>query len=360
MNFKPCCLATAIGSMPHSDPGQALAVIMKSIPAAPIWPQLPRLGLREQMEIQYSEAMPRVVIDEVKERILFDTSGDTSEDLAAFYEAYMAAEESGDYSCAAISPAFSAGIPAMERHLASLGAKLPFFKGQVTGPMSFALTVVDENKRAIYYNEEFRDVVVKSLSMKARWQIEKFKPFAERIICFIDEPILSGFGSSTYVSIQREDVTALLGEVIDAIHAAGALAGVHCCGNTEWPLLVDAGADIVNFDAYDFGETVALYPEQMKRHIETNGNALAWGIVPTSQAIRGEKAESLVARLESLMENLAGKTGIDKQQILEQAFITPSCGTGSLEVSDSERVFELLRETSRAMQEKHGFAPLVV
>ena len=72
-------------------------------------------------------------------------------------------------------------------------------KVQTTGPCSFALTIVDENKRAIYYNEEFRDVVVKALAMKCRWQIQKFKPFAENIICFIDEPILSAFGSSTYV-----------------------------------------------------------------------------------------------------------------------------------------------------------------
>ena len=54
------------------------------------------------------------------------------------------------------------------------------------------------------------------------------------VICFIDEPILSAFGCSTYVSVQRDDVVAKLREVIEAVHAEGALAGVHCCGNTEW------------------------------------------------------------------------------------------------------------------------------
>ncbi|MGV7927564.1 MAG: hypothetical protein AB2L13_01445 [Spirochaetota bacterium] len=54
-----------------------------------MWPQLPRLRLLEQMEIQYSEGMPRAVVDREKSRMYFDTSGDYSEEFGAFYEAYM-------------------------------------------------------------------------------------------------------------------------------------------------------------------------------------------------------------------------------------------------------------------------------
>ncbi len=355
MDIKAKCTATAIGSLPYADPAKAIELIFSSIPTAPIWPQLPKLGLHEQMEIQYSEGVPRVVIDEAKSRMYIDTSGDYSEELAAFYEGYMLAEEENDCSAGAISPAFSAGIPALEAKVKSLGAKLPYIKCQTTGPISFALTIVDENKRAIYYNEEFLDVVVKALAMKCRWQIQKFKPYAENIICFIDEPILSAFGSSTYVSVQRDDVVARLNEVIEAVHLEGAFAGIHCCGNTEWSILVDAGVDILNFDAFDYGETVALYPEPMKRHLMDNHNALAWGVVPTSPAIREQSPEGLAARFETLADNLAQKAGIDKQVILEQAFITPSCGTGSMEVADAEQVFQKLGATSQLLKSKYGF-----
>ena len=40
---------------------------------------------------------------------------------------------------------------------------------------------------------------------------------------------------------------------------------------------------------------------------------------------------------------------------MEQAFITPACGTGSMEGADAERVFALLGETSQALREKYGF-----
>lgn len=358
MSFKPKCIATAIGSLPYSEPAKAIDLILASIPDAPIWPQLPALGMNEQMEVQYSEGMPCVVIDRDKKRMFFQTDGDNSEAFAAFYETYMAAMDpeagTGDCSALAITPEFSKGIYALESRLKAQGGKRPFVKVQTTGPMSFSLTIVDENKRAMYYNDEFRDVIVKALAMKCRWQLEKFKPYADNLICFIDEPILSAFGSSTYVSVQRADVVAILEEMVAAVHAGGGLAGVHCCGNTEWSILMDAGVDLVNFDAFGFGETIALYGENAKKHLQS-GKALAWGVVPTSTAIREQTVESLVAHFEKMVNNLATKAGIDKQLILEQAVITPSCGTGSMLVPDAERVFQLLGQTSKALRAKYGF-----
>lgn len=349
MSFEPCCLATAIGSLPHKDPQQAVEVVLQNIPNAPIWPQLPANGLHEQMEIQYSEGIPRVVIDRDKQRMYINTAGDTSLELAEFYEKYLAE----DFDYFQITPAFSKGIYAMEAALAAGGVR-PFVKMQTTGPLSFGLTIVDENKRAIHYNPEFSDVIVKALAMKCRWQIRKFRKFAQNVICFIDEPILSAFGSSTYVSVSRDDVVAKLSEVVEAVHAEGALAGVHCCGNTEWSILIDSGVDIVNFDAFDYGESIALYPDAVKRHLEA-GKALAWGIVPTNSAkIQAQTADSLVSKFCALVDNLAKATGLDRELILRQALITPSCGTGSLPVADAERVFSILGETSKALQSRKG------
>lgn len=356
--MKTKFLATAIGSMPFTDADYAVQVSLKTLPDAPIWPQLPRLGgLNEQMEIQYSEGMPRAVIERDRHRMYIDTSGDYSEAFASFYEKYMEAMDpdagSGDCSGMAIAPEFSRGIYALEKALKKKGAKLPFVKVQTTGPCSFALTIVDENKRAIYYNEEFRDVIVKALAMKCRWQIQKFAPYAEKVICFVDEPILSAFGSSTYVTVKREDVVALLSEMVEAIHMDGALAGVHCCGNTEWSILIDAGVDIVNFDAFGYGETIAMYGSAVQEHL-ARGGMLAWGVVPTSTAIREQTVETLEAQLEKVMDTLAA-TGIPKALICAQAIVTPSCGTGSMEPADAERVFMLTHDLSKRMKEKYGY-----
>ena len=338
--------------MPFADKDYAIGVSLDCLDA-PIWPQLSKYGLYEQMEIQYSENMPCVVIDKEKSRMYFKTDEDYSESFGEFYEKWSEAEEAGsNLDFMAITEDYSKGLYALLNKLQKDGKKLPWLKVQTTGPCSFALTIVDENKRAIYYNEEFRDVIVKALGLKCRWQIQKFKPFCDNIICFIDEPILSAFGSSTYVSVSRDEVVAILNEVIEEVHKEGGLAGIHCCGNTEWSILIDAGVDIVNFDAFGFGETIAMYPEHVKKHLEA-GKMLAWGVVPTSPAIREQTVDSLEAKLEAGMDNLASK-GIDKALIAAQAMITPSCGTGSLEVADAEKVFRLTKELTARIKAKYG------
>ena len=358
MEFRPNFLATAIGSLPHKDPVEAVNLVMETLPDAPVWPQLSSRSFREQMEIQCSEGMPCRRVDEEKARVHFITDGDQWDDLADFFEAYATAldpeEGTGDCSALAMSPDYAAGLHAMKDRLAKENAKRPYVKVQTVGPITFTLTLTDQSKRALYYNEGFRDMAAKALAMKCRWQIEQFKPYADRVICFMDEPILSAFGSSTYVSVQRDDVVEILSEMVETIRQGGALSGIHCCGNTEWSLLVDADVDIINFDAYEFGETVAMYPEHMKRHLD-RGGVLAWGVVPTkASALHDECVESLAARYTKLVDHLADKTGVDKQRIYQQTVITPSCGAGSMSEADAVLVMTHTQKLAAALREKHG------
>lgn len=337
MKFSPRGMTTAIGSFPHREPEAACEMILKYIPEIPIWPQLPNANFREQMEIQYSEGMPCVVVDEVNERIYFDTGGDPTSELESFYENVLA--DNLDYF--QISPQYSRGVYHMENKLTGTDCPdIKFFKCHVTGPLTFGLSKTDEAKRSIYYNEIFRDVVTKCIAMKARWMLNRFKFLERPQICFVDEPIFAAFGSSTYVSVQRSDVVGCLGEVIEAIHKEGALAGTHCCGNTEWTILIDSGVDIISFDAYGFGETIGYYADQVRNFLE-KGGILAWGIVPTSDVIKQHTPQSLVKKLEALVKNLASR-GIDQNLLWDQCLPTPSCGTGSLSEDLAEEIFSTL------------------
>ena len=215
--------------------------------------------------------------------------------------------------------------------------------------MTLGLSRTDENKRAIYYNDVFRDMIVKAMEMKARWLLKKFSSLGCPQICFIDEPILSAFGSSTYVSLERSDAVRCIADVVQAIHAEDGLAGTHCCGNTEWTILVDAGVDIISFDAYQYGETITYYPEQIKAFLD-RGGVLAWGIVPSTGAIADETPESLVEKLRQRIGMLADK-GIDSDILWERCLLTPSCGTGSIPQASAERVLCTLSEVSHIVRD---------
>ena len=200
----------------------------------------------------------------------------------------------------------------------------------------------------MFYDETIRDAAVKLLAENARWQVRRLSSFGRPVILFIDEPALAGFGSSEFISISKADVADAIGEVADAIHAEGGLAGIHVCANTEWDLIMDTPVDIINFDAYTYFDRFILYEKALRRFLE-DGRIIAWGIVPTSDIIADETEESLVSRWEAQAAQVEA-LGFDRKRILSQTLITPSCGTGSLSRDHAVRVLELTRAVSRRLR----------
>lgn len=343
--FKLNFFATGIGSLPHLVIDEAVRLVSENLSQVPYWPQLPKRGYKENMVAQYAEAMPCVRVDETGERVYFDTSGDTTSELEVFYENYL----NGNLDYFAVSRENAPGFYKMLEEIKSRRpTDLIALKGQVTGPITFGFSAKDEKGRAIMYNETFSDVIIKALSMKACWQVERLKELKVQLVIFFDEPYMVSFGSA-YMNISREDVNRYLREVIEPVQKAGAMVGVHCCANTDWSLLFETDVDIISFDAYSYLERMSLYPEDIRRFLN-RGGVLAWGIVPTSEFKGTETEEELVKRLEEGIGLLASK-GIDKEILLTRCMVTPSCGMGSLTIQQAERIIYLTKEVSRRMRE---------
>lgn len=337
-----------MGSLPHRDAAEAVRAVLRAFPEIPAWPQLPNRSFLENMYVQYSEGLPCLTVDRDRERIYFDTGRDVMAEMEAFYATVI----EGDLNRFAISEEYA---PGFYRLIEALSGKahdnLACVKGQIVGPISFGLTVTDQNKKAVLYHDELMDAALKSISMKAAWQVRELKKVCPQVMIWLDEPYLASFGSA-YVSLSANQVLSCIGEVVQSIHAAGALAGIHCCGNTDWSLLMNTELDIINFDAYDYFKGMTLYPEALKIFLD-KGRILAIGIVPTSEKIKGETAESLGVKLSERLRILSEKTGMRIEEIWKQCLITPSCGTGTLSVemagSVLDRIAQLTREIRSAI-----------
>jgi hypothetical protein len=329
--------ATGIGSVPFKDPKTACRVIFDNFKEIPFWPQLPKRSFLESMYVQYSEGLPGVVLDEKSQYIHLNIRK-AYEELEGVYTKYI----EGDVDFFKISKDHAQGFYEFENELRASGRKLKFAKGHITGPVSYALFVTDENKRAIMYDKDIYEVTTKVLAMKARWQIRRLKELAENVIIFIDEPYLVSIGSS-YVTMDINDAMAKLDEVIAAIKEEGALAGLHCCGNTDWPLILKRNLDILNFDAYNFTKEFSLYAADINDYLK-RGGTIAWGMIPSSDASLKETESSLKEKMLKALDALAAK-GIDRKNI--SSLITPSCGVGSLDEETAKKVFDLARSLSK-------------
>ncbi len=331
--------------MPHIDPIRAIDLILGSLDLCPHVPQLSRADLREQMWIQCSEGLPRFRLDSDNLSYCFDTSGDPGPEVERFYTAYLQVMDGAPADAFAIGPEYGKGIHCFLERLRREQKKRPFIKIQVTGPLSFALTVTDENKRAIFYHSIFRDIAVKGMGLKAVWLLEQFKPFADNVIVFFDEPSLSAYGSSAWLSVSKSDVIESLNDVISMVVERGGIPGVHCCGNTDWGLLMETSTRIINFDAIDYMESMSLYGGQMSAFL-ARGGALAWGAVPNTEKILDETSNDVIDRIRNGIE-LLEKTGVKRALLAEKMLVTPACGCASMTVEQTEKVYKILAELQK-------------
>jgi methionine synthase II (cobalamin-independent) len=332
------CRPTAIGSMPHTNADEACSVIMRYLPDIPAWPQLPRRSNLENMIVQYSEGFPGLVVDGDRVRVR------PSHDFESELERIHTDCAQGDADEYAISSEYAAGLHA----LMSRAKGNRMVKGQITGPITWGLTVTREDGLGILYDDMLAEVAAKFLRLKASWQEQRLREMCSDAIVFVDEPGLVSLGS-VFTPIPEEKVPLWLEEVFKGIKGT---KGLHCCGNTDWSVLLDTGIDILSFDAYNHASSLSAHSDKVKSFLE-RGGSIAWGIVPSEEeALAGESLSSLRDRLEEAMAVFA-RDGLSFRQIVAQGLLTPSCGLAGLLPEAAEQALALTSELSGSMRSRY-------
>ena len=332
--------ATGIGSVPFLDADAAAATILEYLPEVPFWPQMVRLGFPEEMVAQAARGLPGLKIDLEAHAVAMDPQLPREEALASLYEQVWA----GDLAPFALEPSEAQGFFALLRDCGSANCEARVLKGQVSGPVTFAGMVKDLEGKAILYDRELTQAVCQGLALKAAWQAQKFRDLGKEAVIFLDEPFLTGFGSA-YLPISKDEVVEILTETLDAVRVPGPVTlGVHCCGNTDWSLLLESPLDILSFDSYGYFDSLRLYDKALQGFFG-RGGWLAWGLVPTGEDLHDETADSLWSRFQGQVEQLA-QQGPALKEILSRSLLTPACGMGYLTPEAAIRVLALLQDLS--------------
>jgi len=346
MNFRPFLLTTGIGTLPYHDPYKATGIILDYFPESPYWPQLPSRGWREGMLAQFTEGMPGVATD--GERVYFRSPFNPPSEWEKFYEA----SSEGHLNDFIIGKEYASGLHTL---LELLKGKNPLLiKGQITGPITLGLGLSDEKKIPILYDPNLKEMLLRIIASKARWQEREFKkvvPEAETLI-FFDEPLLSSYGSIG-MNLGKEEIIECLKSSISLLQG---LSGIHICGATDWSIVMETGIRVIHFDAYRFFSNMLAYASELRKFL-LNGGILAWGIVPSEEEfVKEETTSSLVNSLEEKIRLLV-KEGIQEEVILRSSLISQSCGLSSVPEELAEKALRLTKELSQTMRKR--FSPRV-
>ena len=331
-------LTTAMAVMPHKDVAAALEAALSL--DIPFWPQLPRLSYYEDMYVQASEHFPGIVLDLEKQTLSFSLDKfvvELQENLAHFDEpAYFD-----------ISPQYS---DVYHRFLDLDFSDRPAIRGQLEGPISFGLNVLDQDKRPIIFDDTVRPFMYEFMARRINIQLKRLKELNANAFMFIDEPGLQFLFSA----LSGYDSTAARDDMEQFLAAVERPRGVHLCGNPDWDFLLNLDMDILSMDVYLNAEVFATYARSIKRFVD-RGGIIAWGIVPTNfEPFASETVDSLAERLEEVWDALA-KKGIDREQLLARSLISPA--TCCLVNPDGEKTveaaFKIVRELSVRMRDRY-------
>lgn len=354
-NSKLTLECLAIGSLPYINLENAMELVKKDFKNIPFWPQLTKINKNEDMIFQFLENMPSFFIDKESGKTYLETESDKFfEDMEQFfcdYEEIIADINSEIIEKYAIN--YSCAFPEFIKIIKE--TKPAFAKGQIVGPFTLATTLVDKNGKCAFYDETLKEIITKTLSIKALWQIKNIKsanPDTTPII-FIDEPSISQLGTSAFITISTEEVVEMIKEISDLIKENGAISAIHCCGKCDWDIPISAGVDIINFDAYTFSQNLSLHSKSIKSFLEQGGK-LAWGVIPTlhPEVLENANLDTMLSVFEKAVKYLTEK-GIDEKIVIVNSLITPSCGAGALSEDLAEKAMDLTKQLSNTLKERY-------
>jgi hypothetical protein len=337
LKFKGELSVTAMGIMPHTDIDEALKLAFTM--DIPFWPQLPRVSYHEDMYVQAMEGFPGVIIDEEHTRISVDTERFMEE-----LPEYLEREDDEDFFV--LSDKYSL---VYRRFLSEDLSSYKAVRGQMISPVSLTLKIVDENGKAIVYNDDIRGLAFSFIQKKVNRQFKDLQAKNEKAFVWVDDPGLE-FIFNAMCGYDNVKAKAELTEFFDGIQGP---RGLHLCGRPDWDFLLSLNIEILSFNAYAFGDIFVTY-DRVRTFLE-QGNIISWGIVPTYyDEFSKEDVESIAGKLERMWEVLVRK-GLDMRLIVENSLLAPA--TCNLLNPDKtvtvESSFKLLSQLSLYLKDKY-------
>lgn len=320
----PLGAPTSVGSLPHLDRVAAVDFVLARTPELPAAPTVPALEPLEQMVAQGAWGIDGVQVAD---------------------DATLSIARPG-----LVDPDAPLGDPELTGRpfatwrlfLDRVAGRTDPIKLQLTGPLTLGLTLVQAglDPRLAF------SVAGSAVSQRARALLDladRAAPGVPRVLVF-DEPGLVG-GLRADLPLSPDDLIDLISGALASVEGR-ALTGVHCCGPTDWRLVLQAGPELLSLPV---GADVTGSAGALGTFLE-RGGWVAWGAVATNEPL-GEQPSRSWRQLSGQWCELV-QSGCDPVLLRRQALVTPVCGLALHDVVQAEHVFGLTRRLAEKIHDQ--------
>jgi methionine synthase II (cobalamin-independent) len=316
--------ATGVGSMPGTDPGEAVRTVLGLLPELPFLPELPARGPHADLAGRSGALLVDLPVDLQPTGWRF-TSGRSRDaararDLLAY------------------------DLDALQEHAPGV----PALKLQCAGPWTLAALLELPRGDRVLSDAAAVDDLAQSLAEGLAQHLADVAARlpGTRLVLQLDEPSLpavlgGGIPTASGFGRLRAPAASRAVEVLARVLAVADTTVVHCCApQVPVPLLRKAGAGAVSLDA------TLLTPrddDAVGEAVE-GGAGLLLGVVPPT----GAQASGLAAMMSPVQE-LWRRLGQDPERLPSTVVVTPTCGLAGSTPQQARSALEACVEVGRRL-----------
>lgn len=221
----------------------------------------------------------------------------------------------------------------------------------ILGPFSMSQTLINKSGIQILSDKMFRKFVIQSIAAKALWAINQIKAVSPETtpLIILEEPLLHKIGD---VKRANEDVTKdivvnLFAKVIQKIKEYKGNVGIQCFEKCDWQIPIEAGVDVISFDAYNNPNNLTIIAEKVNDFL-VNGGRINWGIVPVPNEamIKSLTIDEVYNRFIKTIENLI-IAGTSERLTYNQAMVSINGNIDKLPLIFAEKALMLSTQLAK-------------
>jgi hypothetical protein len=326
--FVPHCQPTSLGPLPHRDAYAAWNTMLRTTSALPALPLLATQG----------EALPLLAVEglagvQIERATLTFNREQTRRGLDALDAAYLRGTTSGNSPVLAVLPLVLQPEQALLRRARAISAA-------TLGPVSLALTLVDEQAEPLLTDAPLLDAVAKHTFLRRLALQRRLDRTGRAIILWLYEPYLH-IVESPFSALDAADLVLAVDQALWVSDVGAAMA------LPEYLPLDALGLPLPP------PEAAAPILPVLERIIGQRG-AIGWGIVPvTAEGLRGATVGRLAARFETWLRALE-EAGMATADVLAASLIMPEDTLVQLTPADADRALALTVELSSLIKQSYG------
>lgn len=337
------------GSLPYEDLQIGAKMMLKVYEQSPYLACFPNIDPDDNLVNRTLKNIPGIKIK--NEQILYKGNSDkTKQELLKIDSIFLnpTAEALEEYAIEA---------PFVEKFCQVLNrAKPKEAIINILGPVSISQMISTKDEPPSLSDKFFRKFLIQTVCIKALWAIAKIREYSPDTmpIIVLEEPLLHKIGDikRNNEDISNDTIISLYSKIIQKLKEYRSAVAVQSFSKCDWTIPIEAGVDIISFDAYNNPNNLNIIAEKVNNFL-IGGGHINWAIIPvtTEERVKKLKIDDIVLKFTKTVEELVA-SGVNERFAFSRAIVSVQGDTSHLPIIFAEKVLLLSAQLSKKIPNK--------